>query len=85
MESSFLAESANGVVIEGGDPGEAVERAKVFVDTGLGDHAAIADEDDFVQAELLAKFDRLIGDGGGVANVTGEDFATDGAPALIAE
>ncbi len=59
---------------QGGDPFDAVSGGQVLADAGAGDHAAVADEHDLLQAEAEAQLIYLRGHGFGVAGVAGENF-----------
>ena len=57
-------------VAQGGDPAEAGVLPQVF-DLGVGEHAAVADQHEALQAETVAQGLDLVGHGGGVGGVAG--------------
>ena len=51
----------------------------------ISEHAAISNEDEFLEPEELTQFVGLAGDSGGIADIAREYFAADWAPVLVAE
>jgi hypothetical protein len=77
LESAALEQAADRRGAQRRDPVEPGRR-EILPDAGLGDHAAIADQDDMVEAEALLQFGDLVAESGRVAGRSLEDLDGDG-------
>ena len=75
---------ADGVVAQGGDPAQAGVLPQVL-DLGVGQHAAVADQDEPPQSEAAAQGFNAIGHGGGVGGVARVGLHGDRAAATVGQ